>query len=201
MTTKKATTQKDLKYSPPLSDKEILFAHLVTKGTGDPDMSQSKRIEAAGVRVGWDKATSIRVFNRKEIHKWCDNYRENEQAELIRGDIRMLRRNGFTREDVLTLLHDLATTPVEKTKGSIDGQVSAAAEMSSSTSPYMELSQSHGLCRWRSHGRKPTLELRPVTGSRSYAKSGRGLSKRYLLHRMKRIRRRSVLRLPHPGCG
>jgi hypothetical protein len=129
MTTKKATTQKDLKYSPPLSDKEILFAHLVTKGTGDPDMSQSKRIEAAGVRVGWDKATSIRVFNRKEIHKWCDNYRENEQAELIRGDIRMLRRNGFTREDVLTLLHDLATTPVEKTKGSIDGQVSAAAEM------------------------------------------------------------------------
>ncbi|WP_433963612.1 hypothetical protein [Tunturiibacter gelidiferens] len=59
-----------------------------------------------------------------------ENYRDRLMTQMVKEEVRSLRKIGFTREDVLTMLHDLATAPPEKTKGSIMGQVAAIAEMS-----------------------------------------------------------------------
>lgn len=138
MTTKKAAKKKTEKAEPkrraprkepPITDTEISFCHLVLKGSGNPDASQLDRIESAGARVGWDKKTSSRVYHRKPVQKYIESYRHNAMLELARDEVRTMRRSGYTREDVLAILHDLATMPPEKTKGSIMGQVAAVEEM------------------------------------------------------------------------
>jgi hypothetical protein len=117
------------KKEPPIAETEILFCHLVLKGTGDPSATNLDRIEAAGAKVGYTKAMASKVYHRKPVQAWLEKYRERLMVEMAREDVRQLRRGGFTREDVLTLLHDLATMSPDKTKGSITGQVAAAAEM------------------------------------------------------------------------
>ena len=137
MTTKKATkkapkkeaARRAPKKEPPIGETEILFCHLVLKGHGDPKATQLERIEKAGAKVGYSASMASKVYHRKPVQAWLDKYRERMMTEMVKEEVRQLRRAGYSREDVLTILHDLAMTPVEKTRGSIAGQVSAAAEM------------------------------------------------------------------------
>jgi hypothetical protein len=114
---------------PPITEMETLFCNLVMKGTGDPNASQLERIEAAGAKVGFSKPMASKVYHRKPVQAWITKYRDRMMTEMVREEVRVLRRAGFTREDILTLLHDLASVPPERTKGSIAGQVAAVAEM------------------------------------------------------------------------
>jgi hypothetical protein len=114
---------------PPITDTEIAFCHLVLKGTGKPNATQLERIEIAGAKVGFDKSLASRVYHRKPVQKYIEDYRQRTMLELAREEVRTMRQRGFTREDILALLHDLATIPPEKTKGSITGQVAAVEEM------------------------------------------------------------------------
>ena len=139
MTTKKAVAPKPKaekvaqrrapRREPPISECEILFCHLVLKGHGDPKATQLERIEKAGAKVGYSASLASKVYHRKPVQQWLDKYRERMMMEMVKEEVRQLRRAGYTREDVLTILHDLAMTPAGKTRGSIAGQVSAAAEM------------------------------------------------------------------------
>lgn len=141
MTTKKAATKKEAKKEvpagqrraprkePPVSEMEILFCHLVMKGSSDPKASQIERIEKAGAKMGYTAVEASRVYHRKPVLAYLEKYRERLMVEMVREEVRQLRRAGFTREDVMTILHELAMTPVEKTRGSIAGQVAAAGEM------------------------------------------------------------------------
>lgn len=115
---------------PPITQDEVVFCHLVMKGTGNPSSTQLERIEAAGARIGLDETMASRVYHRKHIQVWITKCRERMMTQMVREEVRLLRRVGFSRDDVLTILHGLATTPPELTKGSILGQVAAVAEMS-----------------------------------------------------------------------
>lgn len=117
------------KKEPPITDTEIRFCYLVLKGNGDPNASQLERIEFAGVSVGFTKPVAVKVYHRKPVQAWIEKYRAESLRQLVLSDIRVMRRAGFTRDDILTLLHDLATVPPEKTRGSISGQVAAVSEM------------------------------------------------------------------------
>lgn len=132
MTTKKAVkpaVRRAPRKEPPLTEKDVLFCHMVMKGSADPKASQIDRIEAAGAKLGYTKAEASKVYHRKPIQQYLDKYRQQLMVQMVKEEVRLMRRNGYTREDVLTILHDLAMLPAEKTRGSIAGQVAAAAEM------------------------------------------------------------------------
>jgi hypothetical protein len=132
MTTKKAVKpahRRPPRKEAPLTEKDVLFCHLIMKGLPDPKATQLDRIEAAGVKVGYTKSLASKVYHRKPVQAWLEKYRERLMVEMAREEVRQLRRAGYTRDDVLTILHDLATMPPERTKGSITGQVLAGAEM------------------------------------------------------------------------
>lgn len=136
MTTKKATKPKPAtkprngpRKEPPLGQNETLFAHLVMKGDGTTSTNSSNRIAEAGKKCGYTAEEANRVFHRKPVQKYIEGYRDDLRKQMVKEEVRILMRQGYTREDVLTILHDLAKTPVEKTKGSIVGQVAAAEAM------------------------------------------------------------------------
>jgi|GEM_PF-3862872 len=114
---------------PPLDEQEVLFCHLVMKGTGEAKTTNLERIEAAGAKMGWGKAESSRIYHRKPVQAYLEKYRAKLMDQMVREEVRILKRSGYTREDVLELLHSLATVPPEKTRGSISGQVAAAEAM------------------------------------------------------------------------
>ncbi|HEV2709137.1 MAG TPA: hypothetical protein VGU67_02890 [Edaphobacter sp.] len=126
---KAAPKRRAPRKEPPITETEVLFCHLVMKGIGNPNATQLERIESAGAKVGFDKTLASRVYHRKPVQAWIASYRDRMMTEMVREEVRVMKRAGFTREDILTLLHDLATIPPEKTKGSIAGQVEAVAEM------------------------------------------------------------------------
>lgn len=115
---------------PPITSLEMSFVAYVLNGTGNPNDTQLERIEAAGKRVGYDKTMASRIYHRKPVQKYMDSYRERIMTELVRDEVRAMRKAGYSREDILSMLYDLASLPPEKTKGSIMGQVAAIAEMS-----------------------------------------------------------------------
>jgi hypothetical protein len=121
--------RRSLRKEPPLLEKEVLFCRQILKGLPDPGASLIERIETAGDAVGFDKAKASRVYHRKPVQAWIESYRRSSLLEIVRVDVREMRRATFTREDVLTILHDLATIPPERTKDSILGQVAAVGEM------------------------------------------------------------------------
>jgi hypothetical protein len=136
MTTKKAKKapqppgkRRAPKKKPPLTDAEILFCHRMLKGSADLKATQTERIEAAGEAAGYTKVEALRLYHTIPIQKYIEGYRADLRAEMIREEVRTLKRKGYTREDVLAHLDRLATIPPEKTKGSITGQVSAAEAM------------------------------------------------------------------------
>jgi len=63
------------------------------------------------------------------VEAYLEKYRAKLMDQMVREEVRILKRSGYTREDVLELLHSLATVPPEKTRGSISGQVAAAEAM------------------------------------------------------------------------
>ena len=66
-------------------------------------------------------------------------YREADFAVLIwldsmmqmpREEVRLFRRHGFTRQDVLTILCDITLLPPERKRGSLSCQVAVLVAMS-----------------------------------------------------------------------
>ena len=127
---KKPAPRRPPRKVPPITEKEVLFCHLVLKGVVDPKATQIDRIEAAGAKVGFSPTNAAHIYNRKPVQAYLATYRERLLTEMVRNEVRELKRAGYTREDVLTILHDLAHVGPEKTKGSIAGQVAAAVAMS-----------------------------------------------------------------------
>jgi hypothetical protein len=60
---------------------------------------------------------------------YLEKYREKLMMQMVKEEVRRLKRQGYMRDDVLGVLYDIATMPPEKTRGSIAGQVSAAVAM------------------------------------------------------------------------
>lgn len=132
MTTKKVKPEpkrRAPRKEPPLSQHEVLFCHLVMKGDGSSKANQTERIEKAGAKVGYTALQARQVYHRKPVQKYLEAYRDRLMIEMAKEEVRILKRKGYCREDVLDILHDLALIPAEKTRGSISGQVAAAAEM------------------------------------------------------------------------
>lgn len=137
MPTKKAVKPKPApqkrrapKQVPPITDGEMLFAQLVMKGTGNPSATNLQRIEHAAGPAGMTREEGRRAFERKPVQAYMTKYREQMLALTIREDMRVLKRKKYTKDDVLDILHDLATMDPDRTKGTITGQVAAAQEMS-----------------------------------------------------------------------
>jgi hypothetical protein len=114
----------------PLSEKDIQFCHLVMKGLPDPKTTQLDRIEAAGAAFGYSKAESSNLYHRKPVQAYMAKYRDRIMMQMVREEVRLFVRQGFTREDVLTTLYDIALLPPERTRGSVSGQVGALSTMS-----------------------------------------------------------------------
>lgn len=114
----------------PLTERDIQFCHLVMKGLPDPKATQLDRIEAAGAELGYSQAESSNLYHRKPVQAYMAKYRDKMMMQMVREEVRLLRRQGFTREDVLTILYDIALLPPERTRGSLSGQVAALAAMS-----------------------------------------------------------------------
>lgn len=136
MTTKKAAPKAAPKKpaqtraprkSPPLDEKDILFCHMLMKGSADPKASQLARIEAAGAKLGYTKAEASKVYHRKPIQQYLETYRQHLMVQLVKEEVRLMRRNGYTREDVLGKLWELANMPVEN--GKMTDHICALAEM------------------------------------------------------------------------
>jgi len=113
----------------PLAEKDVLFCHLIMKGLPDPKATQLERIEAAGSEVGYSKAEASRIYHRKPVQAYLEKYRDRLIMQMVKEEVRSLKRQGFMRDDVLSVLYDIATLPPEKTRGSIAGQVAAAVAM------------------------------------------------------------------------
>lgn len=114
---------------PPIMEREMLFASMVMKGSKNPNATQLERIEEAGKTLGIKASDATRMFHRKPVQAWMDKYRANLMTEMVRTEVRELRRKGYTREDVLTRLFELASLEPERTKNTITGQVEALKEM------------------------------------------------------------------------
>ncbi len=114
----------------PLTEKDVLFCHLIMKGLPDPKATQLERIEAAGEELGYSKAEASRIYHRKPVQTYLERYRDRLMMQMVKEEVRSLKRQGYMRDDILSVLYDIATMPPEKTRGSITGQVSAAVAMS-----------------------------------------------------------------------
>jgi hypothetical protein len=115
--------------TPPLTEKDVLFCHLILKGLPAPKATQLDRIEASGERLGYSKAEASRMYHREPVQLYLEKYRDRMMTQMVREEVRSLRRQGYMRDDVLEVLHEIATMPPERTRGSIAGQVSAATAM------------------------------------------------------------------------
>lgn len=132
MTNKKAKPEpkrRAPRKEPPLSQHEVLFCHLVMKGDGSTKINQTQRIVDAGKKCGYTAEESSRVYHRKPVQKYIEVYRERMMVEMVKSEVRLLHSKGYTRDYVLSRLDELSQIPVEKTRGSISGQVAAAEAM------------------------------------------------------------------------
>lgn len=126
---KKPAQPRAPRKEPPLGQVETLFCHLVMKGDGTTNTNQTKRIVEAGKKCGYTAEESNRVYHRKPVQKYIETYRDRLMIEMVKSEVRLMHKQGYTKDYVLSRLDDLSLIPVEKTRGSIAGQVAALAEM------------------------------------------------------------------------
>jgi hypothetical protein len=123
---KSPTKRKAPRYSAPITEVETEFALYILRGTGDPDDTDTARIQYAARMCGLSEDQGRRAFARKQVTAFMLAHKRREGEILAQMEVRSLRKKGIGKAEVLAHLDRLAAIDPERTKGNIDGQVKAA---------------------------------------------------------------------------
>lgn len=92
-------------------------------------ISMKQNREAAAKRLGWELKKVRHVLDQPHVKLYAIQYRDKFITVMVNKEIASLTRQGITPLSIQTRLMDLAQLSPEQTKGSIDGQVKALAEL------------------------------------------------------------------------